>query len=511
MKMFNITTTRKSNKSGKAWRSLLALTLLAALVWTGGPHSAAIASGEQAASLLQEQGQEQAAEAVQAVPKSFTQIEAAHNYTIALRSDGTVWAWGRNLWGELGLEGNPGFRNTVAPVRYSGLSDIVYIHINKSDQNYMAVKADGTVWTWGHNGSSGKNANGLRQVAGAAGVAKVEGGYGYDIALLNNGTVSTWTKQQDDTGKLSFGKPAAVKGLNQVVQVAYGYPKAYAVKKDGTVWSWQPVATPRDGAETIKPTAPAKISSLSGVTSIVAYSGGLMALDTKGKAWSIAEKGKKQALYPILTLKEISGSAGSLLMLTTDGEVFAYGYTATGKQGKVRGLTRIKHIAAGEDHGVAIDEDGKAWGWGHNKFYEAGGPSERSDGMVYTPMQARPAVDTFINGQWLSSIYPALPQGETVYVPIKDVAKELGMTLSSVLNKEGFRIYTLKYKERSVTFRIGDTQAKAGNTTFKLPEAPIVYSGATAVPYQLLEQGFGLSVQWNEKLSQLTISDQSDE
>ena len=214
---------KKSNKSGEAWRGLLALTLLAAIVWTGGPHSAAIASGKQAASQLQEQGQEQAAEAVS---KSFTQIEAAHNYTIALRSDGTVWAWGRNLWGELGLEGNPGFRNTVAPVRYAGLSDIVYIHINKSDQNYMAVKADGTVWTWGHNDSSGKDANGLRQVAGAAGVAKVAGGYGYDIALLKNGTVSTWTKQQADTGKLSFGKPAAVKGLNQVVQVAYGYPKA---------------------------------------------------------------------------------------------------------------------------------------------------------------------------------------------------------------------------------------------------------------------------------------------
>ncbi|WP_341279547.1 stalk domain-containing protein [Paenibacillus sp. FSL H8-0537] len=504
MKLFNTKTSRKSNKSGEAWRGLLALTLLAAIVWTGGPHSAAIASGKQAASQLQEQGQEQAAEAVS---KSFTQIEAAHNYTIALRSDGTVWAWGRNLWGELGLEGNPGFRNTVAPVRYAGLSDIVYIHINKSDQNYMAVKADGTVWTWGHNDSSGKDANGLRQVAGAAGVAKVAGGYGYDIALLKNGTVSTWTKQQADTGKLSFGKPAAVKGLNQVVQVAYGYPKAYAVKKDGTVWSWQPVAAPREGVETIKPTAPAKRSGLSGITSIVAYSGGMMALDTKGKAWSIAENGKKQALYPILTLKEISGSAGSLLLLTTGGEVFAYGQTATGKQGKVRGLTRIKHIAAGEDHGVAIDEDGKAWGWGHNKFYEAGGPSVRSDGMVYTPMLARPAVDTIINGQWLSSIYPTLPQGETVYVPIKDAAKALGMTMNAVLNNEGFRIYTLKYKERFATFRIGDTQAKAGNVTFELPEAPIVYSGATAVPYQLLEQGLGLTVQWNEQLSQLTISD----
>ena len=92
-------------------------------------------------------------------------------------------------------------------------------------------------------------------------------------------------------------------------------------------------------------------------------------------------------------------------------------------------------------------------------------------------------------------------------MPIKDAAKALGMTMNAVLNNEGFRIYTLKYKERFATFRIGDTQAKAGNVTFELPEAPIVYSGATAVPYQLLEQGLGLTVQWNEQLSQLTISD----
>ncbi|MZG88400.1 RCC1 repeat-containing protein, partial [Staphylococcus aureus] len=67
-------------------------------------------------------------------------------HTIALKSDGTVWAWGYNGYGQLG-DGSTTNRST--PVQVSGLTDV--IAIAGGYYHTIALKSDGTVWAWGHN------------------------------------------------------------------------------------------------------------------------------------------------------------------------------------------------------------------------------------------------------------------------------------------------------------------------------------------------------------------------
>src|SRR5262249_5215680 len=81
-------------------------------------------------------------------------VAAGEQHSIALKSDGTVWTWGSNLYGQLG---NGTFDDSLTPVQVRGpggvgfLTDIQAIAAGYA-QNY-ALRSDGTVWTWGNNGA----------------------------------------------------------------------------------------------------------------------------------------------------------------------------------------------------------------------------------------------------------------------------------------------------------------------------------------------------------------------
>jgi len=70
-----------------------------------------------------------------------------YGHTLALKSDGTVWAWGNNDRGQLGVGDT---NNRSLPVQVSGLTNIVAIATG--DQHSLALRSDGTVWAWGYNG-----------------------------------------------------------------------------------------------------------------------------------------------------------------------------------------------------------------------------------------------------------------------------------------------------------------------------------------------------------------------
>jgi Alpha-tubulin suppressor and related RCC1 domain-containing proteins len=77
--------------------------------------------------------------------EDVTAISAGSWYSLALKSDGTVWAWGKNDWAQLG-DGTTEFRNI--PVQVKGLKDIVEISASIFDRS-LAIDRYGNVWAWG--------------------------------------------------------------------------------------------------------------------------------------------------------------------------------------------------------------------------------------------------------------------------------------------------------------------------------------------------------------------------
>ena len=73
-------------------------------------------------------------------------IAAGRSNTLALSSDGTVWAWGYNGYGQLG---NGGIQNQSIPAQVNNLTDVVAIAAG--EYHSLAIKSDGTIWAWGNN------------------------------------------------------------------------------------------------------------------------------------------------------------------------------------------------------------------------------------------------------------------------------------------------------------------------------------------------------------------------
>ncbi|MCP4105143.1 MAG: choice-of-anchor D domain-containing protein [Desulfobacteraceae bacterium] len=162
----------------------------------------------------------------QLVPQQITSlanvkaIAARGNHCLAVTDDGKVWGWGRNDSGQLGADAR---KTQRTPVIIPGLSDIV--SLSAGEQHNTALKSDGTVWTWGRN-NQGQLGNGTNtdsetpvQVKNITDIKAVIAGDDHNLAVKNDGTVWTWG--DNDNGQLGNGDdsktdcnlPVEVKGL----------------------------------------------------------------------------------------------------------------------------------------------------------------------------------------------------------------------------------------------------------------------------------------------------------
>jgi alpha-tubulin suppressor-like RCC1 family protein len=179
-------------------------------------------------------------------------IAAGGSHSVALKADGTVWTWGWNSGGQLGVADTS---DRWMPVLVRGLSGVVAI--TAGERHTGALKADGTVWDWGENfagelgdGTTFRRSTPVRVSALTDIVAVTTGGSpagvaylgGHTVALKRDGTVWTWG--QNGLGQLGDGTttirhtPVQVLGLSEVTAISAADSHTMALKADGTVWAW---------------------------------------------------------------------------------------------------------------------------------------------------------------------------------------------------------------------------------------------------------------------------------
>jgi alpha-tubulin suppressor-like RCC1 family protein len=182
------------------------------------------------------------------------QIAAGYSFGLVLKSDGSVFGWGNGTSGQLG-DGSTDKRSAPTPV--SGLgSNSGVIQVAAGGSFSLALKSDGTVLAWGNN-QSGELGNGKAptdatkpvQVKGlgpGSGVIQVAAGGAFCLALKSDGSVLAWG--HNTAGELGDGKPGTdastpvpVRGLgagSEVIAIAAGGAHAIALTKKGEVLAW---------------------------------------------------------------------------------------------------------------------------------------------------------------------------------------------------------------------------------------------------------------------------------
>ncbi|MDD5726033.1 MAG: hypothetical protein PHC53_01310 [Patescibacteria group bacterium] len=183
-------------------------------------------------------------------------ISVGQKHTCAIKTDGTLWCWGNNNYGEVG-NGLIG-QIVPTPTLVQGLGSDV-LKVSAGGYGTCAIKTDGTLWCWGANDSGqlgigttdgetcfDRTCKPLPQKIDSFGtdVVEVSVGNNFSCAIKTDGTLWCWgwnSWGQVGTGTQTNHEPSPLQvtamGTN-VVQVSTGYAHTCAVKTDGTLWCW---------------------------------------------------------------------------------------------------------------------------------------------------------------------------------------------------------------------------------------------------------------------------------
>ena len=244
-----------------------------------------------------------------AVLEDVRSVAAGGDFTVALKTDGTLWAWGGNDYGQLG---NGTVVSAAQPVQV--LDQVTAV--SAGDYHVAAIRADGTLWTWGDN-LYGQLGDGTRDSVSAphqvlADVRFAVMGDYHAAAISTDGTLYTWGSNLDgqlgtgglgdttdeETGATLQLMPAAVSLPAAVSNVTVGAGHTAAILSDGTLWTWG-----RNDAIQL------------GLT------------EAGAQVW---EPGQVVELVPA---QAVSAGTDQTVCLLTDGEVQAWGSPAMGQLG----------------------------------------------------------------------------------------------------------------------------------------------------------------------------------
>ena len=307
-------------------------------------------------------------------------IAAGNGHSLAMDENGGILASGRGNYGQLG---NGVREHSATPVQVkdstgsASFSDVVAVAAGAGFS--LALKEDGTLWTWGvatgFLTSSGDSHSDIPiQVKDEdgqplTGIVSVSAKGGHWLALKSDGTVWSWGG--NESGQLGNGETENVythavqvrnadgTPLEDVAAVAAGAYHSMALKTNGSVWSWGKNENGQLGNQsTENATYPVLVNSVAGVEQIAAGEFHSMCMKSDGSVWAwgrnqygqLGDNTRNSSLIPV----QVKGESG------------------------VGFLTGVKQIAAGNGFSAALLSDGRVMTWGHNYAYQLGDGTQQS-------------------------------------------------------------------------------------------------------------------------------------
>jgi alpha-tubulin suppressor-like RCC1 family protein len=173
-------------------------------------------------------------------------VAGGYNFGLAVKTDGTLWAWGKNNYGQLGL-GNT--TNYSSPKQVGALTNWLLVQSSLYGNYSMAIKTDGTLWAWGVN-SNGQLGDGTTvyksspvQIGALTTWSKVTCCNETTGAIKTDGTLWTWGRGYagalGNNGASNYvSSPTQVGALTNWAQIAGSYRTMVSIKTNGTAWSW---------------------------------------------------------------------------------------------------------------------------------------------------------------------------------------------------------------------------------------------------------------------------------
>jgi alpha-tubulin suppressor-like RCC1 family protein len=349
-------------------------------------------------------------------PTPWSAVAAGGSHTITLGNDRTLWGWGLNGSGQLGL-GDIIDRTLPSPIE----TDTNWQTIVCGGAHSLGLKTDGTLWSWGAS-ESGQLGTGdttydslePSPVGTDANWVRVSAGYNHSMGLKTDGTLWAWGLN-DYYGLLGLGDtlnrntPSQVGTQSDWSAVAAGYVHTIAIKTNRTIWIWgyNMFGELGFGSTGMTIDTPSQIGTNSDWSTVAA--GGYEDADYTMRSYSISIK--------------------------TNGALWAWGHNRYGQLG-LGGITnRITPSPVGSDtdwsvisngayHTLGLKINGTAWSWGAAERYIYGQLGR--DGSVTVPGQVGTSSDWLsLVGGWGHTV--GLKTNGTIWVWGNNSSGQLGL------------------------------------------------------------------------------------
>jgi alpha-tubulin suppressor-like RCC1 family protein len=334
---------------------------------------------------------------------AWSEVSAGGEHSLAIATNGTIWSWGGNSHGQLGL-GDTTARS--GPVKIGSASNWSKIAAGSSGHS-LALTTLGTLWAWGRNDFGQLGVNDAITKTQPAQIGsdtdwKVFGaGDFHSLAIKNDKTLWSWGK--NDWGQLGKGNtdnedsPSKIGSDTDWDKVSAGESYAVAIKADKTLWAWGKNDSGQLGlGDTLSRTAPARVVTDTDWATAAACKGYTFAIKTDGSLWAWGKNDSGQLglgdtisrTTPTRVGTEtnwatVSISNGYTMAIKTDGTLWAWGNNDYGQLGlndtisrtapaKVGSETNWIAVTTGDYHSIALKNNKTISSWGKNDLGQLG-------------------------------------------------------------------------------------------------------------------------------------------
>ena len=292
---------------------------------------------------------------VQIPGTNWGQVVAGTDWASAIKTDGTLWTWGRNQGGELG---DNSVVSKSSPVQVPGTT-WGYLPISGGELLYhvLATKTDGTLWSWGYGirGALGQNQGSVRysspvQVPGTTWTGNLSGQYNTG-AIKTDGTLWSWgynnVGQLAQNNTTDYSSPVQIPGTTWNKIVGFSAGVFVSTKTDGTLWTWGwngfGALGVNDGTNR---SSPVQVPGTTWGSELGNTNYGPLCIKTDGTLWTWGDNDKGQlgqndvvrysspVQVPGTTWSKVGGSSRSVWASKTDGTLWSWGYNNYGTLGQ---------------------------------------------------------------------------------------------------------------------------------------------------------------------------------